>query len=46
LKKNEDKELEKRAPNFEPYIHYVVEQKIATQGIKMSKGVERILIIK
>jgi hypothetical protein len=27
-------------------IHYVVEQKAATQGIKMSKGIEAVLITK
>ncbi len=34
---HEDEELEKITKNFEPQIHYVVEQKATTQGIKMSK---------
>jgi hypothetical protein len=29
-KEHEDEELEERAQNFEPYIHYVVEQKATT----------------
>jgi len=41
---HEDEELEKKAHNFEPHIHYVVEQKVTIQGIKISKGVECVLI--
>jgi hypothetical protein len=44
LKIHGDEELEERAQNFEPQIHYVVEQKATTQGIKMSKKVEPILV--
>ncbi len=40
----ENEEFEQKAHNFEPLIHYVVEQEVATQGIRMSKGVEPILI--
>jgi len=43
---HENEELEERAQNFEPRIHYVVEQEATTQGIKMSKQVEPILIIR
>jgi hypothetical protein len=43
---HEDEELEKKAQNFEPHTHYVVEQKVATQDIKISKGIEPILVIK
>ncbi len=32
--------------DFEPQIHYVVEQKAVTQGIKMSKGVEWVFVTK
>ncbi len=39
-KEHVDEEFEQRAQNFEPLIHYVVEQEAATQGIRMSKGVE------
>ncbi len=38
--------LKKKTQNFEPQIHYVVEQKIATQGIKMSRRVESIFVTK
>jgi hypothetical protein len=41
-----NKEFEQRAQNFEPSIHYVIEQNITTQGIKMSKGVEPVLVPK
>jgi hypothetical protein len=37
--KHEDEELEKKAQIFEPKIFYVVGQKVATQGKKMSRGV-------
>jgi hypothetical protein len=43
---HEDQELEERTQNFEPQIHYVVEQKATTQDIKMSKRIEPILVIK
>ncbi len=39
--KNE--KFEQRAQNFEPSIHYIVEQEVATQGIRMSRGVELVL---
>jgi hypothetical protein len=45
-KEHEDEELEERAQNFELQIHYVVEQKAITMGIRMSKGVELILVTK
>jgi GTP cyclohydrolase FolE2 len=32
--------------NFEPQIHYVVEQEATTQGIKMSRGVELVIVTK
>jgi hypothetical protein len=41
---HEDEELEERVQKFEPYIHYVVEQEVIIQGIRMSKGVEPILV--
>jgi hypothetical protein len=43
-KGHQDEELEEKAQNFEPQIHYVVDQKVATHGVKMSKGVESILV--
>ncbi len=45
-KDHENEEFEQRAQNFEPPIHYVVEQEAAIQDIKMSRGIERVLIIK
>ncbi len=42
----ENLELEERALNFEPQIHYVVEQEATTQGIKMSRGVELVIVTK
>jgi hypothetical protein len=41
---HENEEFEQRALNFEPLIYYVVEQKAITQGIKIFKGVELILV--
>jgi hypothetical protein len=43
-KERQDEELEERTQNFEPQIHYVVEQETVTQGIRMSRGVESIII--
>ncbi len=40
----ENKEFKQRVHNFEPMIHYVIEQEAATQGIKMSRGIELILV--
>jgi hypothetical protein len=40
----ENEEFEQKFQNFEPPIHYIVEQKITTQGIKMSRGVELVLV--
>ncbi len=40
----ENEEFEQRAQNFEPLIHYVVEQEAVTQGIKISKRVESVLV--
>ncbi len=45
-KEHEDEKLEVRSQNFEPRICYVVEQEAATQSIKMSRGVESILVTK
>jgi hypothetical protein len=42
--KNE--EFEQRAQNFEPWIHYVVEKEAKTQGIKISRRVELVLVIR
>jgi hypothetical protein len=42
---NEDEKFEQIAQILEPSIHYVVEQEAAIQGIKMSRGVEPILIV-
>ncbi len=33
-----------KSQNFEPLIHYVIEQKVETQGIRMFKGVEPVLL--
>jgi hypothetical protein len=43
-KDHENEEFEQRVQNFEPSIHYVVEQEAVTEGIKMSKGVEPVFI--
>jgi hypothetical protein len=43
---HENEEFEQRAQNFKPSIHYVVKQEVVTQGIKMSKRVEPILVTK
>ncbi len=40
----ENEKFEQRAQNFEPSIHYVVKQEATTQGIKISKGVELVLV--
>ncbi len=40
----ENKEFKQRVHNFEPMIHYVIEQEAATQGIKMSRGIELVLV--
>ncbi len=40
------KEFEQKTQNFELPIHYMVEQEATIQGIKMSKRVEPILVIK
>jgi hypothetical protein len=45
-KDHENEKFEQRAHNFEPLIHYLVEQEVITQGIKMSKGVELVLVIR
>jgi hypothetical protein len=39
-------EFEQKVYNFEPLIHHVVEQEVTTQGIRMSRGVELLLITK
>jgi hypothetical protein len=41
---HEIEELEQRVPNFEPLIRYVVEQEATIQGIRMSRGVELVLV--
>ncbi len=41
---HENEEFEQVKQKFEPLIHYLVEQKVAIQGIKMFKGIELILI--
>jgi hypothetical protein len=44
-KKGEENEnFEQRAQNFEPLIHYVVEQEVPTQGIKISRGGESVFV--
>jgi hypothetical protein len=43
---HENAKLEQKTHNFEPLICYMVEQEATTQGIRMSKGVEPILVIK
>jgi hypothetical protein len=42
----ENEKFEQRAQNFEPLIHHVVEEEVATQGIILSRGVEPVLVIK
>ncbi len=42
--KHEDEKLEKKTQIFEPEIFYVVGQKVTTQGKKMSRGVQLILV--
>jgi hypothetical protein len=43
-KDHEYEEFEQKVQNFELSIHSMVEQEVATQGIKMSRGVEPIFI--
>jgi predicted glycosyltransferase len=43
-KEHEDEELEEIIQNFERQIHYVVEQEAPTQGVKLSRGVELVLV--
>ncbi len=40
----ENEEFKQRAQNFEHLIHYFVEQEAATQGIRMSRGIEQVLV--
>ncbi len=40
------KEFKQKTQNFELPIHYMVEQEATIQGIKMSKRVEPVLVIK
>jgi hypothetical protein len=42
--KNE--KFEQKTQNFELPIHYVVEQEVITQGIRICKGVELVLVIR
>ncbi len=42
----ENEEFEQITYNFEPFIHYIVEQETATQGIRISKKVEPVLVTK
>ncbi len=46
LKGQDNEQFEQKAQNFEPLIHYVVEQEAATQGIKISRGVKPVLVNK
>ncbi len=39
----ENEEFKQKAQNFEPSIHYV-EQEVAIQGIRISRGVESVLV--
>jgi GTP cyclohydrolase FolE2 len=41
-----NEKFEQRPHNFEPSIRYVVELKATTQGIRMSRKVESILVIR
>jgi hypothetical protein len=43
---HENEKFEQRVQKFEPPIHYVVEQEVTIQGIKMSIKVELVLVIK
>jgi hypothetical protein len=43
---HEKKKFERKTQNFELPIHYMVEQEATNQGIKMSRRVEPILVIK
>jgi hypothetical protein len=45
-KDHENEEFEQKAQNFEPLIHYVVEEEATTQGIKMSRGVKLVFVTK
>ncbi len=42
----ENEKFEQKAQNFEPLIHYVVEQEVIIQDIRISKGVDSILVIR
>ncbi len=42
----ENEQFEQRTYNFEPSIHYVIEQEAVAQGIRISKKVELVLVIK
>ncbi len=44
--RKDHEEFEQKALNFEPSIHYVNEQKVGIQGIRMLKGVEPVFVIK
>jgi hypothetical protein len=43
---HENEEFEQRVHNLKPPIPYVVEQEVAIQGIRMSRGVESIFVIR
>ncbi len=45
-KGQENEKFEQIIYNFEPLIHYIVEQEIATQGIRIFKKVEPVLVTK
>ncbi len=45
-KDHDNEKFEQRVQNFETSIHYVVEQEVATWGIKMSRGVKQIFVTK
>jgi hypothetical protein len=45
-KDHDNEQFEQRAQNFEPSIHYVVEQEAIIQGMKMSIEVEPIFVIR
>jgi hypothetical protein len=40
----ENEGFKQRAQIFEPMIHYIIEQEVATQGIRMSRGVELVFV--
>ncbi len=42
----ENEQFEQKAQNFEPPIHYVVQQKATTHGIIVSKGFELVFVTK